>query len=264
MRKNTFFFACLFAIGTCVNAWGAVAIKKAAPVATQQKSAIDTSTSLVPTVLSLANGIKEISAKQKALDAECKPTTTEINFVNNMMKEFAKTGTMTATQALGSHSCCGTVSYQARVRDGEAELEGIDLCWDCFDEDDAIWDGYPMASVGEYCDDGFCTASSKNRKTISNIYDVFNLIDFTPADYTAAEATVAAKLLDKMETCSYSRLSAKKRAAWGEFLTTTIGNVGTKTNTATIMQSVTDLTNSGAGLGGLSSLGSVAAQFLDK
>ncbi|MBQ0013224.1 MAG: hypothetical protein KBS86_01470 [Proteobacteria bacterium] len=264
MKKNCFLFTYLLVCVTCFNVWAAVSVKKAAPVATQQAKPIDTASSLVPTVLSLASGIKEISAKQKALDAECKPTTTEINFVNNMMKEFAKTGAMTALDALGTHICCGNITYKTRVQMGEAELTGVELCWDCFEDPGTIWNGYPMASVGEYCDDGVCSTSSKNKKTISNIYDVFNLIDFTPADYTAAEATVAAKLLDKMESCSYARLSAKKREAWGEFLTTTIGNVGTKTNTATIMESVTNVTNSGSGLGGLSSLGSVAAQFLNK
>lgn len=264
MKRNTLFFVGLLTALACADAMGAVAVKKAAPVATQQQSAIDTTTSLVPTVLSLASGIKEINAKQRALDAECKPTSTEISFVNNMIKEWAKTGAMSAREALGSHMCCGAVPYRTHVQNGEAELTGVELCWDCFDDKDAIWHGYPMASVGEYCDDGLCSASSKNRKTISNIYDVFNLVDFSPADYTATEATMAAKILDKVDSCSSSRLSAKKRDAWGEFLKNTMGGIGAKTNTATIMQSVSNLTNSGAGLGGLSSLGGVAAQFLDR
>lgn len=264
MKRNTLFFVGLLTALVFADAWGAVAVKKAAPVATQSQSTIDTTTSLVPTVLSLASGIKEINAQQRALDAECQPTSTEITFVNNMIKEWAKTGAMSAREALGARMCCGVVPYRTRVQNGEAELTGVELCWDCFEEQGAIWHGYPMASVGEYCDDGLCSASSKNRKTISNIYDVFNLVDFSPADYTATEATMAAKILDKVDSCSNSRLSAKKRAAWGEFLKNTMGSVGTKTNTGAIMQSVSNLTNSGAGLGGLSSLGSVAAQFLDR
>ena len=92
------------------------------------------------------------------------------------------------------------------------------------------------------------------------LYDIFNLIDFSESDYTKTEATMAAKLLSKIENCSNSRLSAKKRAMWGEFLTSTVGGLGQKTNTSSIMETVSGLSSGG----GMSSLGAIVSQFADK
>ena len=74
---------------------------------------------------------------------------------------------------------------------------------------------------------------------------------------------MAAKLISKIEKCSYSKLNAKKKAMWGEFLVDTIGSVGQKTNTAAIMQTVGSVANSG-GMGALQSLGGIASQFMDR
>ena len=74
---------------------------------------------------------------------------------------------------------------------------------------------------------------------------------------------MAAKLLSRMENCSYAKLSAKKRAMWGDFLISTVGNMGQSTNTDAIMQSVSGVT-SGGGIGGLSSLGAIVQQFSNK
>ena len=72
---------------------------------------------------------------------------------------------------------------------------------------------------------------------------------------------MAGVLISKIENCSYAKLNAKKKALWGEFLVDTVGNLGQKTNTATIMQTVGSVANSG-GMGALQSLGSVATQFI--
>ena len=53
--------------------------------------------------------------------------------------------------------------------------------------------------------------------------------------------------------------------AFGGFVTNTIGNMGQKTNTGSVMDAVTGvLGNSGGGLGNLGGLATVATQFLDK
>ena len=94
-----------------------------------------------------------------------------------------------------------------------------------------------MAVKASYCTDGSVGGcSEKNKQYVSNIYDVFNLIDFAEADYTQQEATMAAKLIAKIENCSYAKLSAKKKALWGDFLVDTIGGLGQKTNTSTIKE----------------------------
>jgi hypothetical protein len=75
---------------------------------------------------------------------------------------------------------------------------------------------------------------------------------------------MAAKLLSKVESCSTSKLSAKKKALWGEFLVNTAGSLGQKTNTGSIMDQVGGIAASGGALGSLGSLGSIATQFMSK
>ena len=123
-----------------------------------------------------------------------------------------------------------------------------------------VWYLFPKATVATYCADMATTCSEKNKRTVSDIYEIFNLVDFSEADYTKAEATRAGRIIAKIEKCSSAKLSARKRALWGDFLMETIGNVGQPTNTGAIMQSVGGI----VGGGGLSSIGAIASQFLDK
>lgn len=246
---------------------GAVTINKAAPVAAVESSASSTATSLVPTVLGIISNVQQLSARQKQLTAECVPSSQEITFVNNIVKEWAKTGAMSADEVqtrLGRQRCdtpIGGYSSSVEIAAGTDMDEMI--CYDYFAGDGntgMVWENFPMVGVATYCSDGSPASmcSDKNRVTVSNIYDVFNLVDFTEADYSASELTMAAKLMSKIESCSYSRLSAKKREMWGEFLTDTINSLGEPTNTGAIMQSVGSLTSGG----GLGTIGSLAAQFI--
>ncbi len=253
-------------------AQAAVTIKKAAPVATKQTSATDAGASLIPTVLSLVGGIKQLNQQQKELTAECSPTSQELDFVNKTIKEWAKTGAATAAEVenkLGMKRCTSgpTGGYQASVRVAAGVDETSIICYDYFagaGNDMMVWAGFPMAVKTYYCTDGsLSSCDAKDRREVSNIYDVFNLIDFGQADYTPTEATMAAKLISKIEKCSYSKLNARKKAMWGDFLVDTIGNMGQATNTGAIMQTVGSVANIG-GVGVLQSLGGMATQFLDK
>ena len=270
MKKNLALFVITVLCATTNVAVGAVAIKKAAPVATQESSTTSTTGSLVPSVLTLVSDVQALNAKQRGLDTECTPSSAEIEFVNNTIKEWAKTGAATwedVARKLNKTPCPGGVGYEAAVR----YSAGTDLsitCYDNFDsESDAnmVWHFFPKASKATYCPDGSYSCSSKEQKTVSNVYEIFDLVDFSAADYNRQEATMAAKLLDRTDRCSDTKISQKKRQMWGEFLTTTMGNVGQKTSTAQIIQTVGNITQNGASLnGGLSSLGSIASQFLDK
>ena len=103
----------------------------------------------------------------------------------------------------------------------------------------------------------------KKKKTVSNIYEIFALIDFEDKDYTAEEMTTLVKLREKFEKCGGGKLAAQKKQMWGEFLVDSIGGLGQKTNTATIMDAVSGMSKSGGG-GGLGSLGNIANQLLNK
>ena len=268
MKKALIAIIAMCSSVTAQVAMGAVAIKKAAPVTSQAASSSSTTASLAPTVLSLVSNVQQLTAKQKAMTTECVPSSTEISFVDNVVKEWAKTGAMTAEEVekrLHMKRCGRGNSYAVSVR--EATGTGMDdICYDVFSgtgNEGTVWYEFPKVSIVTYCDDG--TDVCKNKKTKSDIYEIFNLVDFGEADSTKQEATMAARLITKIDECSDSKLSQKKRAMWGEFLTTSIGSVGQKTSTATIMNTVGSMTKSGADLtGGLSSLGSVATQFLSK
>ncbi|MBE6457647.1 MAG: hypothetical protein E7011_02470 [Alphaproteobacteria bacterium] len=271
MNKSlVFFVGILFAAQGAAMA--AITVKKAAPVATKQAAVTDSAGSLIGTVLGLVSNVKELTQQQRNLTAECIPTTQELNFVNETVKEWAKTGAYTADEvqsALQMQRCLNQPSggYQASVSIAQGLDDDGVICYDWFGGDanqDMVWYQFPMAVKASYCTDGSVSGcSEKNKQYVSNIYDVFNLIDFTEADYTANEATMAAKLIAKIENCSYAKLSAKKKALWGEFLVDTIGGLGQKTNTGAIMQTVGSVANT-SGLGALQSLGSVATQFMDK
>ncbi len=259
----------LFFIGGMVCLAGipaqAVTINKAAPVAAQETSTSSTATSLVPTVLNFIGNVQQLSAKQKELTAECIPSTQEINFVNNIVKEWAKTGAMSADKVktvLGREPCeLANGGYKAAVE--RWALTGMDekICFDHFEGDgnaDMVWRGFPKVGLATYCSDGTPASqcSSKNKVTVSDIYEIFNLVDFSEADYTTSELTMASKLLAKVEQCSNAKLSAKKRAMWGEFLMNTINTLGEPTNTSSILETVSGISNSG---GLSSSIGSISS-----
>lgn len=269
MKKNlAIFIASLLCVITSV-ATAAVAIKKAAPVATQESATSSTTASLVPSVLSLVSDVQNLNAQQRALDTECTPSSAEIEFVNNTMKEWAKTGTATWQEVesrLNRQHCQGGTGYQFWVK----QNAGADMSTVCYDnfatkaDEDMVWYQFPKASKATYCPDGSDNCGDK-AKTVTNIYEIFDLIDFGPGDYTKQEATMAAKLLARVDSCTDKKINNKKKQMWGEFLVNAMGNVGQKTSTSQIMQTVSGITQNGASLnGGLSSLGAIATQFMDK
>ena len=68
MRRNLLLFvACVCMVA--MPAMAAVSIKKAAPVATKQASAMDGAGSLVGTVLTLASGVKALNQQVNELTA---------------------------------------------------------------------------------------------------------------------------------------------------------------------------------------------------
>ena len=99
--------------------------------------------------------------------------------------------------------------------------------------------------------------------TVCDFYDFFNLIDFTEEDYWGqSEVAMAGNLMAKIERCSNSRLSAKKRQMWSEFLTDTINSLGEPTNTGSIMDVVGSVAGGGNLGGSVGSIGALATQFL--
>ncbi len=271
-------FACsLVAALVCVGAFGAANVlvpKKADSVAKRDASTSTTAmgASLLPTAVNLVTSVIQLNQQQKALTAECEPTSREITFVNNMIKEWANAGGRNPlNSSSGVRACGANEDYAMRVREVGTSI-GIDnsaICWDVFKETEArnaVWAGYPKASVAEYCSDGTDSLSmcSKNsRKKVTNMWTLFDMIDFENKDYTQGEASQAAALLEKAAKCSTNKLAAKRLETFGGFITNTINNVGKPTNTESIMGAVSGVVGQ-TGLGNIGGIANVAAQFLDK
>lgn len=272
MKKLLFIFV---AVVCATSSWGAVnvkttGVKKAAPVATKQVDKMETATSLLPTVVGLVANVKALSVQQQQLTADCAPTSSEIETVNNLVKEWAKTGAVTHTAAAsGLGNFCGETEKKNNSGYYASYMEYADKNESCYEnfsskeDEDTIWYLFPKASKAEICD----SVSKKNCKNISNIYDVFAKIPFTEEDFTEAEAKKISKFIEKMNKCAPGKLNAARRELYGNFLTQALGSVGQSTGaagTASVLEAVSGMGGSGNIQSMLPSLGQMAGQVLDK
>ena len=270
MKKIVSIFI-LIAFATSFASYGAVSVKKAsvkkaAPVATQQTDKLSSATSLLPTVIGLVGSVKALSAQQQQLSADCAPTSTEIEVVNDLVKELAKTGAVPASTFV---SGLGEQCPNSYKNDMEYEDEG-EACYDTFGKNNkenlaVIWGDFPTVGIAERCEVG----TNKNCKKVSNIYDIFGKVSgyFDESDYTEAEAKKISKLVEKMERCAPGKLKAAQRELYGNFLTQTLNSVGQSTGatgTSSVLDAVSSMGGSGNIKSMLPSLGQMATQVLDK
>lgn len=277
MKK--FFISCavVYAFFGAVVAFGAANVlvpKKAASVAKQDASTSTTNVgaSLLPTALNLATNVIALNQQQKALVAECEPNSREITFVNNLIKEWAIAGATNplATGSRGMRPCDSGESYESTVTGAGmgVTIDASAICYDTFSEADArgaVWAGFPKAAVVEYCSDGgtLSMCGKNKRKKMTNMWTLFDMIDFDNKDYTRTEASQAVALLQKATNCSGNKLAAKRLETFGGFITNTISTMGQPTNTGNVMNAVTSIVGQ-TGMGGIGNLATVASQFLDK
>lgn len=272
MKKFISIFT-LLAVAPCLS-WGAINVKKSAAVAPKKTETVESATSLLPGVIGLVGNVKALAEKQKQLDANCAPTSDEINTVNMLVKEWAKTGEVdSATAVSGLGVQCVTTSdndfYSNRNTDSYRVFLDMNSDDDCYvqfgetTEKGLIWYGFPKATSARLCPDG----GTKNCKTRSNIYDIFARIPFSDEDYNVAELKKVTKLIEKSERCAPEKIKAAKRELAGGFLTQTLGSIGQTSGaagTADIMNAVTSMGGSGSITSMLPGLGQMAMQSFDK
>lgn len=279
MKKFFIFCSMVCAFGGVFDAFGAANVlvpKKADSVAKRESSTSTTNVgaSLLPTAATLVSNVVALNQQQKALVAECEPTSREITFVNNLIKEWAIAGATNPLKAGsgGMRPCDKTndESYEKSITGAGigVTIDASAICYDTFSDADArgaVWAGFPKAAVVEYCSDGeMLNMCSKNkRKKMTNMWTLFDMIDFDNKDYTRTEASQAVALLQKATNCSGNKLAAKRLETFGGFITSTISNMGQTTNTGTVMDAVSSIVGQ-SGVGGLGGLATVASQFLDK
>lgn len=262
----------IFIVSMCIApslVFGAVNVKKAAPVATKKAEPVESATSFLPTVLGLVSNVQALNAQQQQLSAECAPTSDEINTVNELVKEWAKVGTHTKREAVSGlgNPCTSGKNYNETAY--KYFMENADKNQSCYvtfssvADQSRIWEGFPKAVKTEICE----ANNSKNCKTVSNIYDVFTKIPFGDADYTKSEAQKIAKLVEKSQRCAPSKVNAAKREMWGGFLQQTVSGIGQKSGasgTEAVLQTVSSLGGSGNFQSLLPSLSQMAIQTIEK
>ena len=272
MKKLLALLFMVSCVTTDVAMGATIAIKKAAPVATQKQDIKQDGASLIGTVLTMVSGVKDLTTKQKQLTEECIPSGSDVSFVNELVKEWAKAGGGSKSNFASALNANGPCARDGDWVDDVEDYGGPDEipnpCYENFNstsDKGAIWEEYPKAVVVRYCPD---TGGDecKNKATVTNLYDIINMIDFGPQDFTIEETTRIEKLTQKIEHCSNAKISARKAALWSEFLNTTISGVGQKHDMSNVLNAVTQVTGSmgnGGGFGGaLQSLGGIATQFI--
>lgn len=259
MKRLIFFFIVFACMAPCVS-WSAVSVKKAAPVSTQKSSGMESATSLLPSVIGLVGSVQQLNAQQQQLTAECAPTSSEKELVNELVKEWAKIGDSDVDSLMAGLTECAPLTYREYMMSADKN----ETCFVKYDMNQGyIWDGYPKVSSEEICTGD----NKKSCKHVSNIYDVFGKISFSDADYTKQEAQQVARLREKYQKCAPEKVNAAKRELYGGFLTQTLGNVGQTSGAV----GTADVLNAVSSMGGNSDINSISnallpslGQMLDK
>lgn len=269
MKKLVSIFVVMMIIAPSLS-FGAVVVnkqssvvKKAAPVETQSSGGlgggIQSAASLLPSVIGLVQDVQKLKKDQQQLGAGCAPSSTEINNVNDLVKEWAKISDTTVDSARSGLGTNVKESGSATYKDC-MESQDKDGCYETFPDEGYVWSGFPKAS----------SAKLSNGKDVSNVYIVLNKIQFTPEDYTKSELSKVKSLMEKADRCSPGTISKKKKELWGNFLVGTISKVGSATNTAgvTDVMGMAQTLGASGGTGGvssvLSSFGGQALKSFDK
>lgn len=263
MRKIFAFFMGLF-MCLCNGADAAnVSVKKASSVKKQETGGVESimSGSLLPGVMGLVSNVSALKKQTEELKAECIPSGTEESWVNNAVKEYAKTGAKTAKDMNLDNPCRTNSSWDVEV--AQARSSGQEPCMPVFNESGAVWDNYPTVKTVKYCPDladPYCSDSKK--KTESNIYKIFGMLDWTQEDYLVGESDMFIKMMEKTEKCAPEKITARNREAYANFVKQTISGAGQSTNTGAVYDAIGGLTQ--GGLSGIGSLAPSVIQFLDK
>lgn len=263
MKKNFMFLFAAWLCMACVGAMAAnVSVKKASAVKTQEKSGLESvmSGSLLPGVIGLVQNISDLNKQQKELEAECLPTSQELRWVKKMVQEYAKAG---GQNSFANDVLCDDWQYEVRVSmytkmNPTCKAKQIEAS-------EYVWNGYPEPEIAEYCSDSaeLSGCPSSKRKKTSNVYDIFAMIDFDAEDYTQDEINMYTKFVEKTEKCAPERLKSRRKQAAAGFITNAITNAGQKTNTGTVLEAVSSMTQ-GGGMSGISNLLPAVTQFLDR
>lgn len=257
-------FTILWYCGASFAAGSSVLTPKKADSVTKKNASTSTTASgasLLGNALGLVVSGVQLANEQKVLAAECEPTSSELTFVNDLMKEWAYAG---GRNPISAQERCGSAGdYAKNIRNG------WDPCYEVYSEKEAhgaVWAGYPKAEKAEYCADygDLYSCSKNNKKVATNMWQLLDAIQFDPErDYTKAEASRASSLIEKQKNCSSGKMAQKRAESFKGFVSNAINNTGQNANTPSIMEAVSTVVSQ-TGLGGINGITSVATKLLDR
>ncbi|MDR1027078.1 MAG: hypothetical protein LBL46_01540 [Rickettsiales bacterium] len=247
---------------------GGIAIKKADAVVEQKQDAMGSlnASSLIGTAVNLFAGFQALKQSTTALDANCAPTQAELDFVNKMVKEYAKTGK--ESQAVMFASINKDVGYQEHCDFAtNVGVDGLPQCAGHLDDKDKIWNLYPKAEMKKKCPPANPQCVAKEEKYYSNIYDIYGEMAWSESDMLPDELSAHSKLMAKAEQCSPAAIKKKKAELTGNLITGTMGSIGKQQNSGDVMGAVSGLMQSssasgGGIMGGVSGLGSMGMSMM--
>jgi hypothetical protein len=249
----------------------AAVIKKASAVEVQEQGKMEavTGQNLVGTALGLVSGVMSLKKQEQALSEQCAPSGSDVEHVNKMVKEYAKTGKQTAEQMRESLQV-KTFDKDSAGKDcfkSSVGVEGINLCYQVFSDKDNIWNEYPVADSIKKCPPDKPDCASKDEKYYSNVYEIYGVMNWSEDDLLKDELSTHAKLMKKAEECSPAEIKRKKQELTGSLITSTLGGIGQKQGTGNVMGQVSGMMgsmNSGGGgaMGAVSGIGSLATGML--
>lgn len=242
-----------------------IQIKKASAVVEQKQEnpiAAGTGTNLIGTAINLFQGIQTLQNQELALSKDCAPTNADVEYVNKMVKEYAKIANETADdmrRALTNADYNESCRYKDTVG-----VPNVNVCYDAFDGSNEvsnaggvytpieIWGLYPKASESVHkCPQTNPSCTPSQEIYYSNIYEIYSRMGWTDADLLPDELSTHAKLMEKRDRCDPTELKRKKQELTGALITSTLSGVGTQQNTGNAIGQVTGLLgNISAGGGG--------------
>jgi hypothetical protein len=201
--------------------------QKADVVAAKSSPGLMDAGGLIATGMGIFQTIQGINQQFKALEAECVPSVSDVNFVQKMVLEVAKTGVSANdfNRGLGGVQACTDINnYRANEEVRAANTGKVDKCFDAISASAGTINGISLIDTMEgSLLAGFPKVSSEKVQksggemvNVSNMHDIFSVVMgyFGPDDLLANEVANAQKLVQLADKCSEVKVNAARKQAW--------------------------------------------------
>jgi len=204
---------------------------------------------LITTALGMGMGIWQLTQEQQTLAAECRPSEAQIEWLNRMMREWARAGGINTMAATHNQHVC-RISFAEHVR--QSHSNDFSMCHPIFPNTGAnagmIWQGFPMAAIAYRCTDetAFGQICPLNRREyVTNAFEVWTWIGFSDNDFIGDETNQLARWREFVDRCGGDRLNARRQEMWGNFMMQQAAGIGQQQDLGSIMGQVSGVMGQG-------------------